>query len=144
MADSDPIEGAYATLEDLKAIWPGLPTDQESRARALLQDAAVRIDAYAPLTSVESAEVARDIAIRRTVSREMVMFLMASDVTPGVPMETQRSMGPFSQSFDPPKSGRTLLLTTEHKAMLRTRHQVAFSVAMAPLQVDEPPEWWSL
>lgn len=134
---------AYATVDELRQIWPGLPVDQEERATALLEDAAVRIDAYAPILTADPIELADALAIRKTISREMVMFLMASDITPGSPVETQISMGPFSKSFDVPKSGRTLMLTADHKAMLRSRRQAAFSIEMATVTTPDVP-WWLL
>ena len=122
---------AYATVDDLRAIWPGLSSEQEERAEALLEDAAVRIDAYRapsdPLT---------DAAVRKTISREMVMYVMANDGAPGVTNES-RTMGPFSQSFTFDRPGRTLMLTDEQKAMLRPRTQEAFTVPMAsPADLD--------
>lgn len=126
---------AYAMVADLRMIWPGLPVDQESRAAALLEDAAVRIDAYAPMPDPVTPAA---LAVRLTVSREMVMYVMANDGAPGVTQES-RTMGPFSQSFTFDRPGRTLMLTDEQKAMLRPRHQVAFS---APMGAPAAPPWW--
>lgn len=118
---------AYATVDDLRVIWPGLPAEQEVRAAALLDDAAVRIDAYKP-----PADPITDKAARKTISREMVMYVMANDGAPGVTNES-RTMGPFSQSFTFDRPGRTLMLTDEQKRMLRPRTQRAFSIDMYPV-----------
>ena len=119
---------AYATIDDLQARWPGLLEGSRPRAAALLDDAAVRIDAYAP-----PADPVVDEAVRKVVSLEMVLYVMANETdTEGGPPLVSRSMGPFSQTFDVPKQGRTLMLTAEHKAMLRSRRQTAFMVDLAP------------
>lgn len=140
MADTDPIDGAYATVADVKAIWPGFPAGQEATAVALLQDAAVRIDAYAPPPEAPSVH---ELAARRTVSREMVKYVMASEPNVAGPDVASRSrtMGPFSESLTFDRPGRTLMLTEEHKKMLRPSVQEAFTVAFAPpAPVD--PLWW--
>lgn len=128
---------AYATVDDLKAIWPGLPSEQEARAGALLEDAAVRIDAYAPLPAPMTLG---QLAVRKTVSREMVMYVMANDGAPGVTQES-RTMGPFSQSYTFDKPGRTLMLTDEQKRMLRPNVQEAFTVPMSSYAATDP-FWW--
>lgn len=110
---------AYATIEDVQARWPGLPESAHRRAAALLDDAAVRIDAYA-----RPADPPIDAAVRKVISLEMVLYVLANETDAvGGPPVVSRSMGPFSQTFDVPKQGRTLMLTTEHKAMLRSRRQ---------------------
>lgn len=112
---------AYATITDLQARWPGLPDSAHDRAAALLDDAAVRIDTYA-----RPAAPLADQAVRKVVSLEMVLYVMANETdTEGGPPLVSRSMGPFSQTFDVPKQGRTLMLTAEHKAMLRSPRQRA-------------------
>ena len=120
---------AYATVDDLRVIWPGLPVEQEARAAALLDDAAVRIDAYAPIGDTPTWHA---WAARKTISREMVMYVMANDGAPGVTNES-RTMGPFSQSFTFDRPGRTLMLTDEQKRILRPRTQRAFSIDMYPV-----------
>lgn len=126
---------SYATIEDLLAIWPGLPRDQGARAQALLDDAAVRIDAYAPPPAPPRTLTPAQLAARLTVSREMVMYVMANDGTPGVTNEAKtRTMGPFSETssvtFDAP--GRTIMLTADHKRMLLPRRSRAFSISLYP------------
>ncbi|WP_020097389.1 hypothetical protein [Microbacterium sp. 11MF] len=139
MAENDPIEGAYATIADLKAIWPGLPSGRETEARELLIDAAVRIDAYAPPSDPPTAPQLRT---RKTVSREMVKWVMTSDqgaVVGGADVtQKSRSMGPFSESWTFDRPGRTLLLTEEHKRMLRGRRQRPFSIDLAPRYEELP------
>lgn len=130
---------AYATVQDVKAIWPGFPTGQDERAAALLEDAAVRIDAYAPAPEPLTA---RDAAVRKTISREMVMFVMASDPSLaeiGVASRS-RTMGPFSEQWTFDRPGRTLMLTDEHKRMLRPTIQEAFTVAAIPTPPIDPLE----
>jgi len=141
MADTDPIDGAYATIADLKAIWPGFPAGQEGTAAALLQDAAVRIDAYAPPPAPPVELTASQLATRKTVAREMVKWVMTSDqAAAGAPDVTAktRSMGPFSESWTYDRPGRTLMLTEEHKRMLRPRVQEAFTVAAVPVEPFDP------
>jgi hypothetical protein len=145
MPDSDPIQGAYATLADLKAIWPGFPSGQEATAVALLQDAAVRIDAYAPPPALPAVLTASQLAVRRTVSREMVKFVMASDQANAGGLDVtnkSRTMGPFSESWTFDRPGRTLMLTDEHKRMLLPRVQEAFTVGFEPRADIVDPEWW--
>jgi hypothetical protein len=110
---------AYATIDDLRVRWPGLPDSAHERAAALLDDAAVRIDAYVPPSDSPSG-----LAVRQVVSLEMVLYLLTNEGTPGGgPQLASQSMGPFSRTFDVPKQGRTLLLTPEQKAMLRPQRQ---------------------
>lgn len=143
--NDDAIEGAYATVADLKAIWPGFPSGQEGTATALLQDAAVRIDAYAPPPDPPAVLTPAQLATRRTVSREMVKFVMSSDQAsasgPDVTTKS-RTMGPFSESWTYDRPGRTLLLTEEHKRMLRPRVQEAFTVGFTPAAPTPDPLWW--
>ncbi|MFC7430986.1 MULTISPECIES: hypothetical protein [unclassified Agrococcus] len=129
----------YATVEDLKAIWPAFPTGKEATAEALLDDAAVRIDAYAPPPGPLTVE---QLAVRRTVSREMVKFVMANEPAhdPDV-ASMQRSMGPFSEGITY-RTERTLMLTDEHKGMLRSRAQIAFTVPMVAEHPPTDPLWW--
>ncbi|GMA33638.1 hypothetical protein [Litorihabitans aurantiacus] len=139
----------YATVEDLRDVWPALSSDaaQVTRAQALLRDATARIDAYGPAERLvptgpgvaTSTRSEADLAIRRMICREMVLNVLANDGTPGVTNETSsRSLGPFSESrtftFDAP--GRTLTLTREHKRLLRPRRQRAYSVSLYPRPVN--------
>lgn len=129
----------YATAEDVNAIWPGFPAGQEPRALALLEDAAVRIDAYAPPTeSLTESE----LAVRKTVSREMVVYVMMTDANVDPVTQKSRTMGPFSESWSFDRPGRTLMLTDEHKRMLRPRVQQAFTVGLVEYQPIDDPLWW--
>ncbi|PPG34520.1 Gp19/Gp15/Gp42 family protein [Rathayibacter sp. AY2B9] len=130
----------YATAEDVQAIWPGFPAGQEARAAALLEDAAVRIDAYAPPVAPLTPA---DAAVRRTVSREMVVYVMMTDANVDPVTQKSRSMGPFSESWSFDRPGRTLMLTDEHKRMLRPRVQEAFTVSMVDYRPTDDPLWWS-
>lgn len=145
MGEQETDDGVYATVTDLQDIWPGFPAGQEQTALALLQDAAVRIDAYAPPPLPPAHLSDRELATRRTVSREMVKFVMASDQAsasgPDVTTKS-RTMGPFSESWTYDRPGRTLMLTDEHKRMLRPRVQEAFTVGFTPSAPVLEPLWW--
>lgn len=145
MSDLETEDGVYATVTDLREIWPGFPDGQEQTAFALLQDAAVRIDAYAPPPLPPAQLTPRELATRRTVSREMVKFVMASDQAsasgPDVTTKS-RTMGPFSESWTYDRPGRTLMLNEEHKRMLRPRVQEAFTVAIVPAAPAANRLWW--
>lgn len=123
---------AYATVDDVRLIWPGLPEDQDARTAELLEDAAVRIDSFAPLPEPPVELTERQLAVRKTVSREMVVYVLMADSSAEPPMtQKSRTMGPFSESWTYDRPGRTLMLTDEHKRMLSTRgHTRAFSVSM--------------
>lgn len=118
----------YATAEDVQAIWPGFPAEQMARAQALLEDAAVRIDAYAPPPEAPAELTASQLAVRKTVSREMVVYVMMTDANVDPVTQKSRTMGPFSESWSFDRPGRTLMLTEEHKRMLRSTVQEAFTV----------------
>lgn len=85
---------AYATIEDLQArIIRTLTEDEQSVASALLEDAAIRIDA--------TGTTAGDDA-KRVVSCRMVIRALGDDSGYGVPVgATQGSMaaGGYSQSW---------------------------------------------
>ncbi|PPI08229.1 Gp19/Gp15/Gp42 family protein [Rathayibacter sp. AY1B8] len=132
----------YATAEDVKAIWPGFPAGQETRAAALLEDAAVRIDAYAPPPLAPIEVSAAELAVRKTVSREMVVFVMMADSNVDPVTQKSRTMGPFSESWSYDRPGRTLMLTEEHKRMLRPRTQQAFTVPLVSYPPTSDPLWW--
>lgn len=85
---------AYATVAQVEAGFRDLSTDEESVCYALLDEAAVIIDAY---------NGAADIDIKQVVSCRMVRRAIgAGDTNSAVPMgATQGSMtaGPYSQSW---------------------------------------------
>ena len=122
---------AYATVADLQARWPAMPVSLNAQAGVLLDDAAVRIDAYAPLPPDPYGLSPAELAVRQMVSCEMVLYLLRAESTttqaPGV-TQSSRTMGPFSESWSYESGAKTLYLTADMKALLRPRRQQAFSV----------------
>lgn len=119
---------SYATVEDLRVRWPAMPADLDGQAAALLADAAVRIDAYAPPSDAPTPGQA---AARKTVSCEMVLYVLRSESSlaagPGVTQAT-RTMGPFSQALSFELGAKTLYLTPDMKALLRSKQQRAANI----------------
>ena len=84
----------YATVQDIEArMLRDLTTDEEAVAEALLQDAAVLIDAAAPRASADAKKV---------VSCRMVIRALGDGSTAGVPLGatqgSQSALG-YSQSW---------------------------------------------
>ena len=118
----------YANVDDLRVRWPAMPAELDAQAVALLADAAVRIDAYAPIFD---SPTAAQFAARETVSCEMVLYVLRSESSlaagPGVTQAT-RTMGPFSQALSFESGAKTLYLTADMKALLRSKRQRAANV----------------
>lgn len=107
-----------------------MPTALDAQAAALLSDASVRIDAYAPLPPDPYDPTAAQLRARQTVACEMVLYVLQANSAAQAPGVTQssRTMGPFSESWTFESGAKTLYLTADMKALLRPRSQRAFEV----------------
>lgn len=123
MPDLEP----WANLNDLKARWPALPSDQEGLAQLLLEDATHYIrDAYP--SAVEASEHARKRVVCSLAQRSLQS--QAADAAPfvGGVEQFQMSAGPFSQSFKPLNPSGDFYLTRQEKAALGINRMRAGSV----------------
>jgi hypothetical protein len=121
---------AYALVSDLRRRWPGLPDtpEAEARAAALLDDAAVDLDAEKP-PELNADGVVTDLAARRKISCAMVERAMKPDDTsqPGVTQQAT-TMGPFSKSFTFANPTGDLYLTKQERRLLGVLKQRAASI----------------
>jgi len=84
---------SYATVDQVEAGYRELDADDKARAKALLDEAAVLIDAVASSAADDA---------KRVVSCRMVRRALGDGDAPGAPMgSTQGSMtaGPYTQSW---------------------------------------------
>jgi hypothetical protein len=132
---------AYATIVDLQRRWPGLPAASHERAQALLEDAAVQIDAEkAPIPDPVTG-LLPDAAARRMISCAMVERAMMSDGQSAPVVQQSETMGPFSRSATFANPTGDLYLTKAERKLLGVGKQEAFTVSMAP-DVPTDPLWW--
>lgn len=123
----------YATIHDLEARWRPLTAAERVRADALLADAAVRIDAYAPPpTELTDAQA----AAREIISCEMVKRAMAGSAIPGITQESE-TRGPFTAQVTYANPLGDLYLTKADRQMLRGGRQRAGQVSMLEATVVE-------
>lgn len=134
---------AYATFADLQQRWPGIPDSSRGRAEALLEDAAVILDAEKPPVPDPATGVLPDERVRRLVSCSMVERIMKNDGTAAGVTQGSRTMGPFSESVTYANPTGDLYLTKSERKLLGIGSQVAFSVSMAPA-VEPVRPWWLL
>ena len=127
----------YATVQDVEArMVRDLSTDEEAVCTALLQDAAVIIDAAAPNASADAKKV---------VSCRMVIRALGDGQTGGVPVgATQGSMSAlgYVQSWTVGSGGSTgeLYLNKLERGLLGAGNAVG---SYSPTQelVPEAPQW---
>ena len=117
----------YATLDDLKAHWPGLPAGDEDEAVQKLHEASVEIRGNYPDvdTRLISGGLAPDIP-RLVVCRMVKRAMDSPDVdegmgTPSGVDSTQVSVGPFSRSFKFSNPDGNLFLSAADKKLLGAR-----------------------
>ena len=118
----------YASASDLQARWRPLSTEELIRADVLLEDAAARIDSYAP-PPTEGDLSDTQTRVRLIISCEMVKRVMVNATGPGV---TQRSdtAGPFTAQVTFANPLGDLYLTKADKRLLAGGRQTAGNVSM--------------
>lgn len=85
---------AYATYSDLEAIWRPLSADEQEQATALLDYAAVIIDAYATIDATDEDALKR----AKYVSCSMVRRSMQASESDMIGIsQASATMGPFNQ-----------------------------------------------
>lgn len=130
---------AYAAIDDLEQLWRPLTDIERSRATALMDSAAVRIDVAAPLPDGrEPTEL--ELAVRREVSCEMVKRAMLADLDQPPLTQVQISAGPFQHSGTFVNPTGALYLTREDKKLLGIGKQRAFMVVPQTAE-DRVPGW---
>lgn len=106
---------AYATYTDLEAIWRPLSADEQEQATALLDYAAVIIDAYATVDATDEEQLTR----AKYVSCSMVRrAMMASESDMIGISQASATMGPFNQQATYQNPTGDLYLTGTEKGML--------------------------
>lgn len=106
---------AYATYTDLEAIWRPLSADEQEQATALLDYAAVIIDAYATVDATDEEQLKR----AKYVSCSMVRrAMMASESDMIGISQASATMGPFNQQATFSNPTGDLYLTGTEKGML--------------------------
>lgn len=100
---------AYANVNDIQARWRELTADEAARANALLEDAAILIDAHG--TPNEDAA--------RVVSCNMVIRAMsASGLDAYGVSQSSMTAGPYTQSWTYSNPSGDMYLTKAEKKML--------------------------
>lgn len=113
---------AYATITDLEARWRPLIGDERTRATALLNDAAVRINSCAPPPALPDGLTDTEQALRLMVSCDMVKRAMLAGAAPGVTQQSQ-TVGVFSQQATFANPAGDMYLTKEEKKLLGVGRQ---------------------
>lgn len=121
MADELP-EGVYASVDDLKGLWPDFPTGGDSHATTLLAAASAVMRAEC------SSAVDADPEILKLVCCEMVKSAMNAPDEASRLSSANLSAGPFSQQLSFKADADDLYLTRKHKRWLGCGRQKAFSV----------------
>lgn len=117
---------AYASVDELESRWRTLSDAEKERASVLLDDAAVRIDIYAPLGETPTEQA---VAIRKIVSCNMVQRSMAAGEGPGVTQGSETA-GPFSASWTFANPTGDMYLSRSDRALLGGGRARAGSVSM--------------
>ena len=106
---------AYATYSDLEAIWRPLSADEQEQATALLDYAAVIIDAYATIDATDEEQLTR----AKYVSCSMVRRAMQASESDMIGIsQASATMGPFNQQATFSNPTGDLYLTGTEKGML--------------------------
>lgn len=124
MTDEKP--DVYATVDELRARWPDMPTGADDHASVLLEDASALMRAECPtLTGV-------DAAVLRMVCVDVVKTALKSELNQpdvgGDVSSVNYSAGPFSQQVSYRADSSDLYLTKKHKRLLGCGRQRAFSI----------------
>lgn len=106
---------AYATVDDLEARWRYLGTEEQARASALLNDAAVLLDSLVIVDPTDEHQA----DVLRVVSCSMVQRSMVAATSDafGVSQATMTA-GPYSQNMSFANPSGDLYLTGTEKQML--------------------------
>ena len=106
---------AYATYTDLEAIWRPLSADEQEQATALLDYAAVIIDAYATIDATDEEQMKRAKYVSCSVVRR-AMQASESDMI-GI-SQASATMEPFNQQATFSNPTGDLYLTGTEKGIL--------------------------
>lgn len=130
----------YATTDDLEARWRPLTATERPRAATLLADAAVRIDAFAPMPEGDEQQA----EIRKIISCDMVKRAMQNGgETAGVTQQSQTS-GPFGTSTTYANPSGDLYLTAADKKLLGYGKQKAFTIGQEVGYSGQHRPWCAL
>jgi hypothetical protein len=124
----------YATLEDLKKHWPGLPTDREAEATQKLHEATIEVRALYPDVDSRLAAASLDPDIPKLVVSRMVKRAMdVSAETPTAGFESfQFATGPFSMGGKVHNPDGNLYLTAADKRLLSNPRQARRAFTIRP------------
>lgn len=112
----------YASVEDLKDIWPDFPTGGEAHAETMIRYASAIMRAECPRLDMADPE------IRRLVCCEMVKSAMKKPEADPNLASMNMTAGPFSQQLSFRADADDLYLTRKHKRLLGGGRQRAFSI----------------
>lgn len=126
---------AYATIEDVEALWRALDAAERARAERLLEFASQMI-----LDEVPGAEDRPAATLRRVVSS---MVVRAMQTPQGPALESlQEGAGPFQRSVRYANPTGDLFLSAAEKRALRggVKHR-AYEVDLMPESARRGPVW---
>jgi hypothetical protein len=119
----------YATWEDVQAGWRPLTADEQARATDLLEEAAVEINAIAPLADPPTVG---ELEARQVVSKRMVRRAMSVAVDALGVGSIQQGAGPYQETRNFTNPAGDLYLTKADRRLLGVGRQVAGMVDLAP------------
>lgn len=111
----------YATVADLRDLWPDLPVDREAEAGVKLNLASVKVRALYPYTDSKIVAGTLDPAAVAMIVTEMVYTAM--NVSPALEnvASANEQAGPFGRQLTYTNTDGKLYLTADHKRILRGR-----------------------
>lgn len=110
--DANPVAPPFATVEDLKARWPGFPNGADAHASVLIEDASQLI-----LDTVPSAKYAPAATLRRVTCSMVKRAMNTPDDLDGISQMSQ-TVGGVNMSISPSNSSGDLYLTKAERAAL--------------------------
>lgn len=120
MADDKPV--VYATIEQLRKLWPDMPPGADDHADTMLLYASALMRAECPTLMTVEAQ------IRELVCCEIVKSAMKMPEADPNLASMNLTAGPFSQQLSFRADADDLYLTKKHKRLLGCGRQRAFSV----------------
>lgn len=112
----------YATVGDLKEIWPDFPVGADAHAAVMLKYASALMRAECPTAAGVDPE------ILRLVCCEVVKSAMKMPEADPNLASMNMTAGPFSQQLSFRADADDLYLTRKHKRLLGCGRQRAFSI----------------
>src|SRR5690625_183820 len=117
------VKEPFATVEELQAVWPGMPAGSEDHAELLLLDASqFLVDLYE-----REVEEASPATLRRIVTSMVRRIMQVPEAVLGY-SQIQQSTGPFQASYSAANPHGDFYLTAQERRSLGVTRGKAFEV----------------